>query len=222
MERMLSLADQTLWLLTTLVEVFVVFLFFMQGLVRKFLFFNLYLLLLVTADIGRYAFLYHFGIHSTDYFYFYYETNALLTVALFISIGELSMRLVGIRLTGWKVFSWCAGTFLATALFSFTVSSYMVSRVAIRFLFELSQNLYFFCCLAVLLLWAWKLRNEPEDRIAASLVNVLSIYFLLFALTYGARQLASETARHTVNIYPMIDAWLPLGSGFALCSRKQP
>jgi len=219
---MFSLADQMLWLLTTLVEVFVVFLFFMQGLVRKFLFFNLYLLLLITADIGRYAFLYHFGIHSTDYFYFYYETNALLTVALFISIGELSMRLVGIRLPGWKVFSWCAGTFLATALFSFTVSSYMVSRVAIRFLFELSQNLYFFCCLAVFLLWFWKLWNRPKDPTAARLANVLSVYCLLFALAYGARQLVPEAARLSGNVSQMMAAWLPLGAGFALGAHEQP
>ena len=44
-ERMLPLIDLTLWLLTTLVEAFVVYLFLIRGLFRKFLFLNFYLLL---------------------------------------------------------------------------------------------------------------------------------------------------------------------------------
>ena len=41
----LTLIDLTLWLLTTLVEAFVVYLFLIRGLFRKFLFLNFYLLL---------------------------------------------------------------------------------------------------------------------------------------------------------------------------------
>jgi hypothetical protein len=36
----------------------------------------------------------------------------------------------------------------------------------------------------IVLLWAWKLRNDPEDRIAAQLVNVLTVYFSISLLCY--------------------------------------
>jgi len=80
--RMPSLAELTLWLLTTLVEVFVVCLFFVQGLFRKFLFFNFYLLLSVTINTGRYAVLSYFGFYSSEYAYFYYFTDVVLTHSL--------------------------------------------------------------------------------------------------------------------------------------------
>ena len=51
----MPLPDLTLWMLTTLVEAFVVWLFLIRGLFRKFLFLNFYLLLSIMISIGRYA-----------------------------------------------------------------------------------------------------------------------------------------------------------------------
>jgi hypothetical protein len=90
---MSSLADLTLWLLTTLVEIIVVYLFIIQGLFRKFLFLSFYFLLSVTISIGRCA-IYHYDVWSVFYFHFYYFTDALLSVFLFLSVCELSVRLV--------------------------------------------------------------------------------------------------------------------------------
>lgn len=218
--RMPSLAELTLWLLTTLVEVFVVCLFLIQGLFRKFLFFNFYLLLSVTIDTGRYAVLSHFGFHSSEYAYFYYCTDVLLTLSLFIGISELCVRLVGDRMPPKRVVLWSASALLATALFSSLGVSHWDYRVAARFVFELSRNMFFACCLGIALLWVWKLRNDPEDQMAARLVNVLSVYFSLFVLIYAARELASSSASGLRNVYPMLGAWLPLGCGFALVSHE--
>jgi len=96
------------------------------------------------------------------------------------------------------------------------LSSY---RAAAHFLFEFTQNIYFACCLAVVLLGIWKLRNDSEDRIAARLVNVLAIYFLSFVVIYGARQWFPDTSGLS-NVYPMMGAWLPLGCGFALVTQQ--
>jgi len=89
------------------------------------------------------------------------------------------------------------------------------------FAFELSQNILSACCLAVVLLWIWKLGNDPEDRIAARFVNVLSVYFSVFFLTHGARQLAPDLSGLD-SLWPMIGASLPFGCGFALAFHKQP
>jgi hypothetical protein len=215
-----SLAELTLWLMTTMVEAFVVCLFFVQGLFCKFLFFNFYLLLSVTISTGRYAVLSHFGFHSPEYAYFYYCTDVLLTSSLFICISELCVRLVGNRMPPRRVVLWSAGALLTTALFSSLGLSHWDYRVAARFVIDLSQNMFFACCLGIALLWIWKLRNDPEDRMAARFINVLAIYFSLFILIYAARELAPSSASGLRNVYPMLGAWLPLGYGFVLVSHE--
>lgn len=217
----MPLPDLTLWMLTTFVEVFVVWLFLIRGLFRKFLFLNFYLLLSVTISIGRYAVLSYFGYVSSGYAYFYFFSDALLSVSLFLSICELSMRLTGTRMPRRRVVLLSAGALFAAAFFSFSVASSSGPRVTTRFVLGLSQNIFFACGFAIVLLWAWKLRNDPDDRIAARFVSVLSVYFSLFFLAYGARQLAPD-ASGPHSLFPMIGAWLPLGCAFALVSQDPP
>ncbi len=215
----LTLIELVLWLLTTLIEAFVVYLFLIRGLFRKFLFLNFYLLLSATSSIGRYAVLYHFGYTSPEYLYFYYFSEAPLTITLFICVGELSLRLVGDKLPPSRVALWSAGALLAIALFSLSDGSSGEYRVAARFVIELSRNIFYACSLGIVLLWFWKLRNDPEDRFAARFVNVLGVYFSVFVLIYGARQLVPH-ASGLGNLYPILGAWLPLGCGFALVSHQ--
>ncbi len=109
-----------------------------------------------------------------------------------------------------RVALWSAGALLAIALFSLSDTSSWGYRVPARFVIELSQNIFFACSLGIVLLWVWKLRNDPEDRFAARFVSVLGVYFSLFVLIYGARQLVPH-ASSLGNLYPMLGAWLPLG-----------
>ena len=218
---MLSLADLSLWLLTTLVQAFVVYLFLIQGLFRKFLFLNCYLLLSVTISLGRYFVFSHFGLASSAYAYFYYFTDAVLTLFLYLSICELGVRLMGTRISRKRVVLWSVSALFAMAWLSLSVASPSSSRMATAFVVDLSQSIFFVCCLAIALLWAWKLRNDSNDRIADRLVNVLSVYFLLFLLVYGARQWTPHVSSLN-TLYPMFSAWLPLGCGFALVSHEPP
>jgi hypothetical protein len=220
-ERMPSIADQTFWLLTTSAEAFVVCLFIMQGLFRKFLLFNSYLVFSVATSILRYHVFSRFGVSSLEYFYIYFYTDALLTLLLFLSIFELSVRLVGTRMPRRRVVSLSGAALLATAWFSYSVVSLGSHRLITHFPFEFSQNTYFLCCLAVVLLWVWKVRNDPEDWLAARFVNVLTVYFSLIVLGYGVHQLAPHLASDN-NLYPMAGAWLPVGCGFALASYEPP
>jgi hypothetical protein len=215
------LPDLTLWMLTTLVEAFVVCLFLIQGQFRKFLFLNFYLLLSVAINIGRYAVLSHFGYVFSEYASFYYFSDVLVTVTLFLSICELSVRLVGTKMPRRRVVLLSAGALLVAAWSSFSFASSSDFRVTTRFVFQLSQNILFVCGLAIVVLWAWKLRNDPDDRIAARFVSVLGVYFSLFFLAYRAGQLAPY-ASGLHSLLPMIGAWLPLGCGFALVSQEQP
>jgi len=218
---MLTLTEMTLWLLTTLVEVFVVFLFLIHGLFRKFLLLNIYLLFSAMIGMGRFAILHSFGFTSSAYAYFYYYSDALLALFLFLGLCELSMRLLGTKPARRKAGLWSAGALVATSCFSFLVASSRGTHLITFFVLELSQNVYFVCCLFIGLLWVWKLRNYPEDRIAARFVNVLSVYFSLFILMYGAHLLAPRVSSLVNNLAPMMGAWLPLGCGFVLVSPEQ-
>lgn len=217
----MPLPDLILWILTTLVEAFVVCLFLIRGLFRKFLFLNFYLMLSVSTSIALYASFSHFGYASVDYTYFYYFSEALVTISLFLSICELSVRLVGTKMPRRRVVLLSSVALLvASAWSSLSVTSSSASRWMTRFAIELSQNLLFECGLAIVLLWAWKLRNDAEDRIAARFVSVLSVYFSLFFLAYGTGQLAPHVSG-LQSLFPMMGAWLPLGCGFALVSQPR-
>ena len=64
-----SNADLVLWLMTTVVEVFVVCLSIDQGVFRKFPFLNLYLLVSIATSITRYVVFSNSGIASSNYVY---------------------------------------------------------------------------------------------------------------------------------------------------------
>ena len=218
---MLLPADLALWLLTGVVEAFAVCLFWVQGLSRKFLLLNYYLLLCAIISASRFAVLHQYGITSSAYAYFYYYSDALLTVFLFLSICELSLRLARSKISRRRLALTGAGAFLAVSLLSASIASHSSMRMMIHFVVELSQNLFFASCLATTALWVWKTFGDPEDRIAARFVGVMFVYTSIFILLYGARQLAPQvTLNH--QLVPMLALWLPIGCGFIAVSHEQP
>jgi hypothetical protein len=218
---MFSHVDLTLWFLTTFVEAFVVCLLVVQGLFRHFLLLNLYLLLSVTSSLGQYVVGSHFGLASFGFYYFYWFTDALLETCLFFSVCQLSAHVVGNKMFQKKIVWLSLGGFLATAWLSFSVASSSSGiRDATHFASELSRNISLFSCLVIIALWAWKVHNNPNDWIADRLVKVLTVYFLLFFLAFGARQMAPHVSA-PMYVSWMVYAWLPIGCGFAV-SQEHP
>src|SRR5215467_11989007 len=207
---MIPLVDQTLWMLTMLVEAFVVCLFFVQGLCGRFFFFNAYFLLSVLFGVGRYIVLTCSGVSSLEYAYLYFYSDGLLSFFLFLSLFEMSARLDGTKMLRRRNLLLSVSTIFATAWFSFEITSAARLR-ATHFVFEFSQNIYIVSCLAIAILWIRKLRNDPQDRTAARFVNVLTVYFSLFLLGYGVSQLAPQDFSIMNSLGPMTGAWLPLG-----------
>lgn len=213
-------ADWTLWLLTILVKAFVVYLFAIRGLFRKFLLFNCYLLVSVTSGISRYVFVSVFGIARDEYAYFYYFTDALVTLFLFLSICELATHIVGNKMPRKIVVLSSAAALLVAAWSSFAAHSSDGLRFTINIATELSQNIFFVCSLGIALLWVWKLRNKPDDWIAGQFVNVLSIYFLVVFLLWCEVNQRTSNFSASKNVWLMVNAWLPLGCGFTLASYE--
>ena len=218
---LLSSVELALWLLTTLVDGFVVYLFVLQGLFRRFFFLSLYFFLSVAFSIARCVILFHFGFPTIEYAHGYFITDALLSVSLFLSVSELSLRVSRIRMLRWKIVMWAGSILLTMACFGVESLTNNGERTFL-FLVNSSQSVFFMCGFAVVLLWVWKLLKNPVDGIAARFINVLGVYFLLFFLVYGARAMSSSSAVAGLdNLSSMMEVWLPLGCGFALVSQER-
>jgi len=216
---MITFVDQTLWMLTMLAEAFVVCLFFVQGLSGRFFYFNAYFLLSVLIGIGQYIVLTGSGFTSREYAYSFFYSEGLLSFFLFLSIFEIRARLDGTKVLHTKNLLLSLGAILATAWFSFEITSVERFRVT-DFVLEFSRNTYVVSCLAIVILWIRKLRNDPQDCTAARFVNVLTVYFSLCSLWYGVRQLAPDDHSIMNSLGQMTVAWLPLGCGFALVPKN--
>jgi hypothetical protein len=212
-------AALTLWLLTTIVEGFVVFLCFRQKVIGKFFFFGSYFAISVLVSIGRFWVLSRDGYSSAEYLYFYYYSDAILTILLAFAIWQIGARVAASVGRGKGLIAG-AGILLLVLFFSFSSVPYSNSRAITRYMFQISQNIFFTAGLATLVLWTWNLFNQAEDRIATQFVNVLAVYFALFFVLYGLAQASPFYRGHNDDLASMMGAWLPLGCSFALAKDQ--
>jgi hypothetical protein len=216
----MTAAASTLWLLTTIVAGFFVFLSVRRKVIGKFFFFSCYFAASIVVSIARYSVLSGYGYRSLQYLYFYYFSDAVLTILLALAIWQISARLVAGRARHQAVLIGGAGVLLLVAWHSFWVAEESSSRPLAHFVFEMSRNVFCVAGLAVLILWARNLFNNVEDRVASRFVNVLAVYFILFFLLYGLEQARPFSRELVLNVFPMLGAWLPLGCSFALAGDQ--
>lgn len=215
---LLSSVDLALFLLTTLVDGFVVYLFVFQRLFLRFLFLSLYFLLSVTISIAWCVTLFHLRFPPIEHRDFFDIAYLLSSVVLLLGVIELSLRITRTKMRPWEIIMW--GILLVMGCF---IVALLTDAWVFRLFFVWpSEGVLFMCGFAVVLLWVWKLVKKPADGIAARFVNVLALYFLLFFLVSGARQTSSSSAVAALgNLSWMMGAWLPLGCGFALVSERR-
>lgn len=192
-------------------------LFVLRGLLRRFPFLSFFFLLSGTISVARCIIHFQFGLLSVEYAYCFYATDALLNVLLFLSASELSLRVGGIRMLRWKIVTWAGSILLMVTCFG--VESLTSNRIRTFFLLsDSSQCVFLMCGFAFVLLWIWKLLKNPVNGVATKFVNVFGVYFFLFFLVYGAREISSSAVTTPYTLMWMMGAWVPVGCGFALVS----
>jgi xanthine/uracil permease len=141
------------------------------------------------VSVGRYQVLNHFGLESPEYGYFYFYSDALLTICLYLALitlyvhvfdemkAEKYLRIAAVALLG------------GTALFSYGVVQQSSHRMLTHFFFELSQNLYFVGLILTYVLWGAILKLRETRTRLVQLVLSLGVYFSLFAATYALRNM---------------------------------
>jgi hypothetical protein len=204
-----------IWFLGTLLEVAVVVCAVKRNLFRRYFFLNLYMLLSAAISAGRFRVLMTDGVDSTAYRYFYFYSDALLTITLFFALISLFgyvfqemhvekyVRMGAVLLLG------------GTAWFTYAVVDQSSARIVTHFVFELSQNLYFVGLVLTYVLWGAILKLRETRALLVQLVLSLGVYFSAYAASYALSNLRPNLFNYVSLLVPVIGCLLPLAWSYA-------
>ena len=176
---------------------------------RRYFFLNIYMGLSFFVSVGRFQIISHLGVKSLEYAYFYFYSDALLTIGLYFALLNLYslifdemkveqfLRLGAIVLLG------------GTAWFSYAVINQSSHRILSHFAFELSQNLYFVGLILTYVLWGAVLKLRETRARLIQFVLALGVYFSAFAADYALRNLYPNLQGAFHYVTPMLGCILP-------------
>jgi hypothetical protein len=203
-----------IWFLGALLEVTVVVCALKRHSFRRYLCLNLYMLFSFVVSVGRYQVLSHFGLRSSEYKYFYYYSDAVLTIFLYLALITLYLHVFD-EMKVEKYVRLAAIILLAgTALFSYAVVQQSSSRLLTGFVYELSQNLYFVGLVLTYVLWGAILKLRETRTQLIQLVLSLGVYFSAFAATFALKNMFPNLESVTY-IAPVFGCLLPLAWAYA-------
>ena len=198
-----------IWLLGSLLEAGVVVCAIRKKALRPYLFLNMYMAASLFVSVSRYNILQSYGLTSPQYMYFYYYSDALLTIFLYFALTSLFSRVFSEMQAEQYVKLGAVVLLSGTALFSYAVVNQSQSRLVTHFVVELSQNLYFVGLVLTYVLWAAVLKLRETRTRLIQLVLSLGVYFSLFAADYALRNLYPSMTTLLQVLPPLFGCFLP-------------
>jgi hypothetical protein len=169
----------------------------------------------VLVSVGRYRILTHYGYNSSEYLYFYYYSDALLTIFLYFALTSLYAHVFS-DLSAHRLVRLGAVLLLAgTALFSYGVVQQSNAKLITHFVLELSQNLYFVGLVLTYVLWAAIMKLRESRTQLVQLVLSLGVYFSLFAATYALTNLYPSKRAIFLSFVQLFGFVLPMAWAYA-------
>lgn len=203
------------WLVGFLCEAAVLVCAFKRHALRSYLLLNLYVAGLMVSDIGRYQILAHYGFSSLQYRYFYFYSDAILTIFLYFALSNLYSHVFSELKAERYVKLGTAILLAGTAMFSYGVVVQSSARLVTHFVVELSQNLYFVGLVLTYVLWAAILKLRETGTRVVQLVLSLGVYFSLLAANYAFRNLYPQLAATFQPLVQLCGVFLPLAWAYA-------
>ena len=207
---MLGPFEYTVWLLCTLLEVSVVVCAFLTHSFRRYLLLNVYMGTAVVISLARFQVLNRYGFSSNEYIFFYYYSDALLTIGLYFALMNLYSRVLEEMRVDRYVRIGALLLLGGTALFSYAVVQGASARLLTRFVVELGQNLYFVGLVLTYLLWGAILKLRDTRTRLIQIVLSLGIYFSAFAANYALRNLYPPLHEILTYLLQFMELLLPL------------
>ncbi len=198
-----------------LFEVAVLVCAFRSKVFRRYLPLNLYMAASAIIDILRYKILFSSGFSSPQYVYFYYYSDALLTIVLYLALISLFVHVFKeMHAEKYVLFGACL-LLAGTSLFSYLVIQQSSSMLVTRFVVTLSQNLYFVGLVLTYVLWGAILKLRETRAQLVQLVLSLGVYFSLFAANYAIRNLYPPVSPIAIALLQFIGCFLPMAWAYA-------
>ena len=212
---MLGWVDYSVWLFTATAEISVLVCSLSRHTFRRYFALNLYILCSLISSVLRYWIISHYGYSSPEYFYFYYYSDALLTLCLYCGLITLYLHVLDEMKA--EKFVRLAATLLllATSLFSYLVIRQSANRMLTHFVVELSQNLYFVGLVLTYLLWGAIMKLRETRTRLIQLVLSTGLYFSAYAALYAVRNLYPSLHAICLNITPLLPLGLPIAWAYA-------
>ncbi len=175
-----------------------------------------YMLCSALTTLGCYFCIRNFGWTST-YGYFYYYSDATMTVLLFWVIIHFYQQTLRELQVSKYIRVGTAFLITITSLFSYLVISNNRNHLTGRFVIELSQNLYFEGVVLTYLLWCVIMKLKETRARLAQLVLSLGIYFSGIAVAYAMRNLFPGFGESILAWVPTImSSWLAVAWMYTL------
>lgn len=206
---MLGPLDYCFWIAGFLAEAYVVVCAIRRRHLFSYLSLNFYMLAVACVNVGEFWILRKHGFASFEYRYFYYYTDALLTLLLFFVIMGLYERVFSEMGASRYVRGAAALLLAGTAWFSSMVLHQNLHNLTGRFVVELGQNLYFVGVVLTYLLWFAVMKLRETRARLVQLVLALGVYFSASAAMFAMRNLFPHFA-FLKAVPPLINLWLPV------------
>ncbi len=188
----------------------------LRGSFRRYLTLNLYMSTSFLVSVGRYMVLTQHGLLSSEYIYFYYYTDAILTICLYFALMglyDIVFEELGAALY-LRIFSMLL--LIGTTLFSYGVVHQSESRMLTHYIVEISQNLYFVGLVLTYLLWGALLKLRESRVRVIQFVLSLGVYFSINAANYALHNVYPNLRFIWAYLPPMTGVLLPLAWVYAL------
>src|ERR1700693_2332221 len=193
---MLSPVDYAIWLSVLLADICCLVCLLKKRAFAEHFTIVLFLTASIGVSIGRYLLLITAGFDSTPYFYFYYYSDALLTLCLFFVLMGFYSQVFSEMGVSKMVRGGAMLLLGGTALISYHMVASYNERLVTKFAFELSQNLYFVGVVLTYLLWGAMMKLRENRTRLMQLVLAMGVYLSAFAASYAMR-----------NLYPYLALW---------------
>ena len=165
----------------------------LRGPFRRYFTLNLYMSMSFFVSVGRYTVFTRHGLLSSEYIYFYYYSDAILTICLYFALMGLYAIVFEELGAALHLRVFMMLLLIGTALFSYSVVHQSETRMLTHYIVEISQNLYFVGLVLTYLLWAALLKLRESRVRVIQIVLSLGVYFSINAANYALH-----------NVYPSL------------------
>jgi hypothetical protein len=207
--------EYSIWITCTLLELSVVVCALARHSFRRYFTLNLYMIASFATSAGRYAVLARNGLTSDEYTYFYYYSDAILTICLYFALMGLYSIVFEELGAATYVRAFSMLLLAGTALFSYGVIHQSENRMVTHYVVEMSQNLYFVGLVLTYVLWGAVLKLQETRARVIQFVLSLGVYFSLYAANYALGNIYPNLGYVWMYLPPLISTLLPIAWCYA-------